>query len=85
MEDLWGLQGPAAVIALTLLFTLIIVVLALWIALPFAVFGIKSLLRDILDAQRETSKKLDQTRSVLNELNQRIAVREIRGQEDGFL
>ena len=33
-----------------------------WILLPFAMFGIKPLLRDLLEATRETNRLLDQQR-----------------------
>jgi predicted PurR-regulated permease PerM len=84
MQELWGWQGPAAVIALTLLFALGLVVLALWIALPFAVFGTKAVLRDLLEAQRETNRKLDQIRKTLEDLEQKARERGVRDLRDGL-
>ncbi|GAB4279558.1 MAG: hypothetical protein Kow0092_35320 [Deferrisomatales bacterium] len=57
--------GPAAVILLGLVFAAILVFLAVWVALPFAVFGTKSLLRDLVAAQRETNRKLDEIHRAL--------------------
>lgn len=70
METLWqwhGNGGPTALLALALFFALMIVILAVWVALPFAIFGTKSLLRDLLAAQRETNRKLEEIEKALSE------------------
>ena len=71
-------------IALTVLFTIALVVLALWIALPFAVFGTKAVLRDLLEAQRETNQKLDQIRQALESLEEQARERGVRDLRDGL-
>ncbi|MBI5016693.1 MAG: hypothetical protein HZB55_14555 [Deltaproteobacteria bacterium] len=61
MGTLWQWHGhgsPLTLLVLTLAFGLGVTLLALWIALPFAVFGVKSALRDLLVAQRETNRLL---------------------------
>ncbi|MHB8765075.1 MAG: hypothetical protein ACYDA8_12175 [Deferrisomatales bacterium] len=68
MDGFWHWQGhggPMTVLALTLVFGLALVVLALWLALPFAVFGTRRTLRDLLAAQRETNQRLDDLRRAL--------------------
>jgi hypothetical protein len=65
MGNLWQWQGhggPFAVLVLTFVFALGVTLVALWIALPFAVFGIKSALRDLLAAQQETNRLLGELR-----------------------
>ena len=84
MEQLWEWHGPAAVLALTLLFTVGVVVLVLWIVLPFAVFWTKPLLRELLEAQRETNRKLDQIRGAFDEVKERMRQQEARNLRDGF-
>ncbi len=63
MESLWHWQtlgSPVALLLLSLLFALGFVVVVLWLTLPFALFGTKRLLREILDAQRETNRRLQE-------------------------
>ncbi len=45
-----GIYGAAAVIVLTML----------WIFVPFAIFGIKPLLRELVDQQKRTNELLTQ-------------------------
>lgn len=40
------------------LFVFVLVVSVLWVVLPFAVFGIEALLKDVLDALRENNRLL---------------------------
>ena len=47
--------GGGAYLALVVL---CVVIAALWILLPFAVFGMKDLLRDVLKEQRRTNELL---------------------------
>ena len=64
----WQAQGgPVAVGVLAVFFTLGIIVTALWIALPFAVFGVKRLLRELGAAQRETNQRLAALEKILGE------------------
>ncbi len=50
---------PAMMGALGLLFLLLLFILVLiWIALPFSVFGIKDLLREIVEEQKKTNELL---------------------------
>lgn len=37
-----------------------VVLVILWALLPFAVFGIKDLIRDVVDEQKKTNKLLEQ-------------------------
>ena len=49
-------SGAAAIGAIGFLFLLLLVIL--WILVPFAVFGIKPLLRQLLEEQRRTNQLL---------------------------
>ncbi len=68
----WHGQGGAwAVAALSLLFALGFAVLAVWAALPFAVFGVKRLLRELLAAERDTGRQLEELRRAVARLADR--------------
>ncbi len=80
MTGAWEWSGPLpplAVLVLSALFGALIVLVVLWIALPFAVFGVKRVLREIRDAQAETNRELAEIRRSL----ERIA-RGAPGRED---
>jgi hypothetical protein len=47
---------------LALFFAAGLILVALWTALPIAVFGVRSILRDLLETQRETNQHLDALR-----------------------
>lgn len=64
--------NSASAIVLIGFFTICFTMAALWMFLPFAVFGIKSALGDLLQCQRETNKKLDEMRKAIEELNSRL-------------
>jgi len=51
------------------LLTICFTVAALWMFLPFAVFGIKTAIRDLIKCQKETNEKLDEIRRRLDDLN----------------
>lgn len=53
--------GPLPGIAILLLFILVVVVTILWILLPFAVFGIKDILREIHDELQLLNRRLAKT------------------------
>ena len=64
----WEWQGSGGAISvafLTLAFAAGIVLLALWVALPLAIFGLRSTLRELLEGQRETNRSLREIRHVL--------------------
>ena len=68
MESLWHWQthgSPLALLLLSILFALGLVVVVLWLTLPFALFGTKRLLREILEAQRETNEHLQELHEVI--------------------
>jgi hypothetical protein len=50
----------SAVGALSLLYLGLLVLIVVWVVLPFAVFGIKPLLRELIQEQRNTQKLLRQ-------------------------
>jgi hypothetical protein len=50
----------SAVGAMSLLWLGLLVLVVVWIVLPFAVFGIKPLLRELIQEQRNTQKLLRQ-------------------------
>jgi hypothetical protein len=50
----------SAVGALSLLYLGLLVLIVVWVVLPFAVFGIKPLLRELIAEQRNTQKLLRQ-------------------------
>jgi predicted PurR-regulated permease PerM len=52
----------------TVIVFLAIVTIALWIALPFAIFGSKALLRDLIKQQKQTNQHLE---NLLRSKNQR--------------
>ncbi len=69
MTEFWSTgHGQLAVIALAVLFALGLILMVLWIVLPFGVFGTKPLLRDLLAAQLETNRKLEEIRQVLHRI-----------------
>jgi len=54
---------------LVALLTICFTVAALWMFLPFAVFGIKTAIRDLIKCQKETNEKLDEIRMRLDDLD----------------
>jgi hypothetical protein len=71
MQGLWDWQGhggPFAVVILTVIFAAGIALLALWIALPVAVFGVRSALRELVAAQGDTNRELAEIRRRLEML-----------------
>ena len=59
MDGLAGLAGlPIGLFAVVLLAVLLVLVV-LWIALPFALFGTKPLLRQLIAEQKRTNEILD--------------------------
>lgn len=69
MTELWlDGHGQAAMIALAILFALGLILMVLWIALPFGVFGTKPLLRELLAEQLETNRKLEEIRRILHSI-----------------
>ena len=71
MIDLWTGHGQIAILLLALAFGLGLIVLAVWIALPFGIFGTKPLLRELIAAHRETNKKLEEIRRLIADLGAR--------------
>lgn len=64
---------------------LVLALLVLWILIPFAVFGIKGLLRQLVEEQRRTNALLSQLTSGANgELASKVAIPEFK-QPGGFL
>jgi len=51
------MEGLAGVISIVYLLALLLIVL--WVALPFAVFGVKGLLREAIAQQRRTNELLE--------------------------
>ncbi len=66
--EAWTGPGQIAVILLALVFALGIILLTLWVTLPFGVFGTKPLLRELIAAQQETNRKLEQVRRLLQDI-----------------
>ena len=52
---------------LTILILLGLVVAILWIILPFAVFGLKGLLKQAIEEQRKTNRQLGQIGQILEQ------------------
>ncbi len=67
MAESWEWAGPLTPLALTalsVLFGVLFALLALWVALPFALFGIRRHLREIqhsLDGVQEALQRLNRT------------------------
>ena len=62
MDSPWSFPGassPLGIAVLALLFAAIIVFVTLWVTLPLAVYGLKSTLRELLEAQREANRRLE--------------------------
>jgi hypothetical protein len=60
--DLPFIDGALAVFVAALIFIAVSigVLLILWIALPFSVFGLKGLIRDMIEEQEKTNRLLDE-------------------------
>ncbi len=52
---------------------LVVIIAILWILLPFAVFGIKDLARDMIAEQRRTNKMLELLANQIKDMNARIS------------
>ena len=79
MTGAWEWSGPLpplAVLVLSAVFGALIVLVILWIALPFAVFGVKRVLREIRDAQAETNRELSEIRRSLERIARDAPARE---------
>jgi hypothetical protein len=62
------LGDAGAVLLLAFFFASLIVSVTLWVTLPFAVFGARSLLRELVRAQEESNRLLGDIRIGLEEL-----------------
>jgi len=62
-----------AIILLALAIAVGLIVLALWVGLPFGVFGTKPLLRRAGCSPRETNRKLEEIRRLIAELGPQAA------------
>jgi len=71
MTELWTGHGQIAIILLALAIAVGLIVLALWVGLPFGVFGTKPLLRELVAAHRETNRKLEEIRRLIADLGPR--------------
>ncbi len=63
------LDGGVAILAVMALGVFLLLLLLLWFLLPFAVFGLKDLLRDNLSYQRDILKELKGIRDALGNTN----------------
>ena len=61
LSDIFGDQAAAASFfgtAALFIFFCMVVLLIVWIALPFSIFGVKSLLKQAISEQKKTNKLL---------------------------
>jgi hypothetical protein len=59
MDRFAGLAGLPITLLVMIAFALLVVLVVLWIALPFALFGTKPLLRQLIAEQKRTNDLLD--------------------------
>ena len=71
---------PAMMGAFGLLFFLLLVILLiLWVALPFSIFGIKDLIREAIEEQKRTNELLQRLLEEKEEMrNEKIEIRNER-------
>ena len=71
---------PAMMGAFGLLFFLLLVILLiLWVALPFSIFGIKDLIREAIEEQKKTNELLQRLLEEKEEMrNEKIEIRNER-------
>ena len=71
---------PAMMGAFGLLFFLLLVILLiLWVALPFSIFGIKDLIREAIEEQKRTNELLQRLLKEKEEMrNEKIEIRNER-------
>lgn len=85
MDALVGLfsgNGVPAVAVLTLVFSAVFALAALWLVLPVAVFGVRAAVRELLTAQQEATRELGELRRCLEALAAQGARREAKEEAD---